>query len=153
MRPKRTAVSIVHVVEPRLLIPYSVVGHCEDLGELAQARLNEGRQLVARSEEQLRRTGFQVQTAVEEGDSRSVILDFVSGSGVNLIVIGSHGRTGLDRFLSSLASDGTISWRRCVVSATDISKSLLSLSLAKFGLCMTSSNSRRAWFSCARVTA
>jgi len=94
-------------------MPYSVVGHREDLEELAQARLSEGRQLVARSEEQLRRTGFQVQTVVEEGDPRSVILDFVSRWGVNLIVRGSHGRTGLDRFLLGSVAESVVRHARC----------------------------------------
>lgn len=123
MRPERTAVSIVHVVEARLLIPYPVVGHREDLEELAQARMNEGRQLVARSEEQLRRAGFQVQTAVEEGDARSVILDFVSGWGVNLIVMGSHGRTGLDRFLLGSVAESVARHARCSVLIVRIAPS------------------------------
>jgi universal stress protein A len=40
-----------------------------------------------------------VETAVEVGDIREKIIDRASDWGADLIVVGSHGRSGIQRFL------------------------------------------------------
>lgn len=115
MRPDDATVFVLHVVEPPLLLPYPSVGRKGDLETFSQARLKEGRQIVAQEEELFRRKGFKVRTAVEEGDPRTLIPDFANQWGVNLIVVGSHGRKGLGRFLLGSVAESVARHASCSV--------------------------------------
>ena len=55
--------------------------------------------LVTRAGEVLRTAGWKVSTFVGEGDPKSVILDQAAAWNADLVVVGSHGRKGLDQFL------------------------------------------------------
>ncbi|WP_181691859.1 universal stress protein [Natronomonas sp. LN261] len=43
--------------------------------------------------------GVETQTAVREGNPFEVILDYADAHDVDVIIMGTHGRTGLDRYL------------------------------------------------------
>lgn len=49
----------------------------------------------ARAEE----AGIELQTAIEEGMPHREILEYTDSEGIDLIVMGTHGRSGLDRYL------------------------------------------------------
>ena len=49
------------------------------------------------------------------GDPRSLILDTAESCGVDLIVLASHGRRGLDRFLMGSVSEAVATYARCSV--------------------------------------
>jgi nucleotide-binding universal stress UspA family protein len=114
-RPENAELCVLHVVEPLLLIPYPYVAQVETLQAAQEERLKEANELVRRTEEQLVKAGFQVQTAVEEGDPRSVILDYAARWNADLIVIGSHGRKGLDRFLLGSVAESVARHAHCSV--------------------------------------
>ena len=64
----------------------------------------------------LREAGFSVTTDVcPEGDPRTVILDMAANWPADLIVVGSHGRTGLDRFLLGSVSERVVRHAPCSV--------------------------------------
>jgi len=42
---------------------------------------------------------LQVETAVQQGNPYKMILNYADAHGIDLIVMGTHGRTGLDRYL------------------------------------------------------
>jgi nucleotide-binding universal stress UspA family protein len=52
---------------------------------------------------------------VEVGDPSSVILDFAAEKEATLIVISSHGRTGLNRFLMGSVSERVVRFAKCPV--------------------------------------
>lgn len=62
-------------------------------------RRSEGHQAVERVRDALVREGIDVQAAVLEGDPADVIVQFADKCGADMIVLGSHGRTGLGRVL------------------------------------------------------
>lgn len=47
----------------------------------------------------LRAEGTQVQVVVERGDPADAIIDFTGQHGVDLIIIASHGRSGINRWI------------------------------------------------------
>jgi nucleotide-binding universal stress UspA family protein len=59
----------------------------------------EARALVDRTAATLRSAGFKVEAAIEKGDIRLKIIDTAAEWDADLIVVGSHGRTGVPRLL------------------------------------------------------
>ena len=53
------------------------------------------RKLIARAARTLENAGFSVTTAIKEGDPRTELIDAASEWHADLIMVGSHGRTGL----------------------------------------------------------
>jgi nucleotide-binding universal stress UspA family protein len=105
MRPEQTEVCVLHVVEPLFFTT--------DTGE--HKLLEKGRQLVMRSAQLLGQAGFQVKTAVEDGDPRTAIVDYAAHHKVDLIVVGCHGRKGMDRFLIGSVSENIARHAHCSV--------------------------------------
>lgn len=78
-----------------------------ELEALWQAQRKQAEALVAWVAQALSGPGHTVATRVEEGDPKSKIVDLARTWPADLIVGGSHGRTGLDRvLLGSVAEAG-----------------------------------------------
>jgi nucleotide-binding universal stress UspA family protein len=78
--------------------------------------------LVDRVANDLSSQGFQVETVVREGDARSEIVDEAKQWHADLIVLGSHGYTGLQRLLLGSVAQSVVSHAPCsveVVRRTD----------------------------------
>ena len=115
MRPESTEVCVLHVVEPLLLIPYYYMGQVASLEAAQQKRVDDGKELVVRLGQQVMQAGFKVQTDVKEGDPRAMILDYAAAWNPDLIVVGSHGRKGLDRFLIGSVAESLARHATCSV--------------------------------------
>jgi nucleotide-binding universal stress UspA family protein len=64
----------------------------------------------------LRVAGFNAASEVRStGDARLAILDAAAAWPADLIVLGSHGRSGLDRFLLGSVSEGVVRHATCSV--------------------------------------
>jgi nucleotide-binding universal stress UspA family protein len=78
--------------------------------------LRDANAYVDRVASALRAQGFSVTTeVVAEGDPRTVILDSAANWPADLIVVGSHGRSGLDRFLLGSVSERVVRHAPCSV--------------------------------------
>jgi nucleotide-binding universal stress UspA family protein len=77
-------------------------------------RLSE--QLLSRTAELLRASGFTASQEMREGDARHVILECAAEWKPDVIVLGSHGRTGLDRFLLGSVSENVVRHASCSVA-------------------------------------
>lgn len=91
--PQGTEVKVLNVVDLPLPIPTS------DAAGFRELSLKHGQELVQQAERTLSKAGFKTQTAVEEGYPSSKIIGQAKQWEADLIVMGSHGRKGLDRFL------------------------------------------------------
>jgi nucleotide-binding universal stress UspA family protein len=60
---------------------------------------DEGAAAVASVEEAAESAGVDVRTSVVEGDVHRHIIDYADDEGIDLIVMGTHGRRGLDRLI------------------------------------------------------
>jgi nucleotide-binding universal stress UspA family protein len=77
--------------------------------------------LVAKTAEFLRARGLKVTAALETGDPKSKILDVAEEWHAGLIVLGSHGWKGLNRFLMGSVSDAVARHASCSVEIVRIS--------------------------------
>jgi nucleotide-binding universal stress UspA family protein len=113
-QPQGTEVKVLHVVDLALPIPTSYAAG------FRQESLKRGEELVRRTEQLLAKAGYKVLTAVEEGDPRSKIVDHATRWNADLIVLGSHGRKGLDRLLMGSVAEFVSRHAACSVQIVRI---------------------------------
>jgi nucleotide-binding universal stress UspA family protein len=116
-KTENAEVHILHAVEP---FPERLA---EGMGSksspdfvAARTRLRErAKEMVGQAARKLSSAGFKVTSLVREGDARDVILKHSENWRADLIMVGSHGRTGLDRFLMGSVSEAVARHARCSV--------------------------------------
>jgi nucleotide-binding universal stress UspA family protein len=98
--------------------PLSSVYPASLLDELTTQARERTRSALQIAKEILQRAGKKVldDGASPIGEARSVILDTAKSWGANLIVLGSHGRAGLDRFLMGSVAEGVAVHAHCSVA-------------------------------------
>ncbi len=123
-RPEVAEIRVLHVVEaiPAYLARDAGPRFLTDIEAIRQDWLNWAKKLVEKFARQLRSAGFKVSTAVEEGDPKARILDAAKAWPADLVVLGSHGRTGLNRFLLGSVSDAVARHAPCSVQIVRIPK-------------------------------
>lgn len=120
-RPHGTEVRILHVVEsPALLVARELGGYEPALENALQSQKQHAETLVAEAAELLRARGLNVTAALEMGDAKSKILDVAEEWHADLIVLGSHGRKGLNRFLMGGVCDAVARHACCSVEIVRI---------------------------------
>jgi nucleotide-binding universal stress UspA family protein len=115
--PQGTQVKILNVVDLQIPIPTSYAAG------FREESLKHGQEVVRRAEQMLKKTGYTVETAVEEGDPRSKIIDQAAQWNAELIVLGSHGRRGVDYFLMGSVSEAVVRHAPCSVEVVRMPKS------------------------------
>lgn len=97
------------------VVDQSAIDGLRSGSELVAAALErEGTETVERVERAATDRGVDVATAVLAGTPVETILDYVADEGIELVVMGTHGRTGVDRYLL-----GSVTER--VVRGSDVS--------------------------------
>jgi nucleotide-binding universal stress UspA family protein len=71
--------------------------------------------LLERIAHELRGAGFSVQTAVEIGDARETIIERAITWNADLILVGSHGKRGIQSFLLGSVSESVARHAKCSV--------------------------------------
>ena len=108
----RVLSAVVPVTPPAAELWYDAGGSLER----AQQEMRErAEQLTAGIAERLRASGLTAETAVRNGDPRSVIVDEAKSWSADLIVVGSHGYTGLKRWLLGSVAQSVVSHAPCSV--------------------------------------
>ena len=72
-------------------------------------------ELVGQSQKKLTDAGLQAESRVIEGDPREALLELASREHVDLIVVGSHGRTGLEKLLMGSVASHVVNHATCSV--------------------------------------
>jgi nucleotide-binding universal stress UspA family protein len=81
----------------------------------SEQRQQEGREAVERTTTQLRQDGLDVEGVVLPGEADEVIIKLAEEKGVDLIVVGSYGRTGFGKVLLGSVSERVIGKAKCAV--------------------------------------
>ena len=119
--PKAAEVQVFHAVdwEEHLPPPYLFAQSREaarDALALRERMVREADEYVKRIAKRLQSAGFAAGSETSsEGDPGSAILDAAKAFRADLIVVGSHGRSGLGRFLLGSVSDRVVRHAPCSV--------------------------------------
>jgi universal stress protein A len=111
--PQTTEIKMLHVMPPASYSspPQMARGYAPEMEELEKnARSN-----LDKLAKKLRNVGFAVDAAVEKGEVRSTILDSATDYRADLILVGSHGHTGLERLLLGSVAESVVRHARCSV--------------------------------------
>jgi nucleotide-binding universal stress UspA family protein len=111
-RPEHIEVRVLHVLQPSAPAPPQMApGYAPELDDQKKP----AHELVERIASELRCAGFKVDTAVEVGDIRERIIDAAEEWGADLIVVGSHGRSGIPRLLLGSVAEFVARHAKCSV--------------------------------------
>jgi nucleotide-binding universal stress UspA family protein len=114
--PQDTKVDVVSVVTPFLTAypeVYAVV--TKELME-AEAQFRERqRGLAEEAAKSLRAAGLDVEAHAPDGEPRSTLVDFARRAQADLLVVGSHGRTGLSKLLLGSVASHVVTHAPCSV--------------------------------------
>ena len=114
--PQETEAKVLHVIEPIPIYPDGQAwGYGPGASQVLEEQRKEAEELVARAGQTLREKNFKVMTDIEEGNPKEVIIDSAAEWHADLIVVGSHGRKGLDRFFMGSVSEAVARHARCSV--------------------------------------
>jgi nucleotide-binding universal stress UspA family protein len=111
-RTENTEVRVLHVLQPIAPAPPQMApGYAPEL----EVQKKPAQELVERIAKELRSAGFNVNVAVEIGDIRETIIDSAAEWSADLIVVGSHGQRGIQRFLLGSAAEFVARHANCSV--------------------------------------
>jgi nucleotide-binding universal stress UspA family protein len=85
------------------------------LEEIRQREKQDAEQLTRQARERIAAPGLSVETATSEGDPRTAIVDAADEWQADLIVVGSHGRTGLKRLVMGSVAQAVVAHAHCSV--------------------------------------
>ena len=86
-----------------------------DIPALVVESTRAGQEIVERHAKRLRKAEIEVETRVTEGDPRLGLVELVREEQVDLLVVGSHGRTGLTKLLMGSVASHLVSRAPCSV--------------------------------------
>jgi nucleotide-binding universal stress UspA family protein len=82
---------------------------------LVKKELEIQQRIADRAEIRLREAGVKADTKVVYGDPRLEIVELASRNGIDLVVVGSHGRTGISKLLMGSVASSVVSHAPCSV--------------------------------------
>jgi nucleotide-binding universal stress UspA family protein len=120
-RPADTEVRVLNVVEPPpLLVAREMGGYDPTLEAAWDEAIKQAKVLVENTADTLRSHGMTASSVIQQGDPKSMIIDVAEEWNADLIVVGSHGKKGLDRFLMGSVSDAIARHAKCSVEIVRI---------------------------------
>ena len=113
-------VHALYVVEPIPLGRFAAGARSatDDWGDVIEAQRAEGEKATAAVAEAATEHGLEVAHAVRHGKPAEQILAYVEDEGIDVIVMGTHGRTGADRLVIGSVAEQVV--RRSPVPVTTV---------------------------------
>ncbi len=121
--PSKSTVRVLSVIQPYTPPATEFVLAGATLEDMRRQQTSEAEQLTAGVADAVKGTNVSTQTAVREGDPRSAIVDEADEWGADLIVVGSHGRTGLKRWLLGSVAQAIVGHAPCSVEVVRLRES------------------------------
>jgi nucleotide-binding universal stress UspA family protein len=119
-QPEENEVRVLHVIELYPLFPSGTQTGSE-LAVASEEHRHQASALVKKAAKALQSAGFdRVTTAVEVGIPKFIVLDAAAEWKADLIMLGSHGQKGLDRFPMGSVSEAVARHAPCSVQIVRI---------------------------------
>lgn len=117
IRPDGSEVLVLEIVEPLMFTapPQMAPGYAPEEMARLKEQFEQAAKTTAESADILRKAGFKVDSRVIESDVRSGILDMATEWKPDLIVLGSHGRRGVEKFLLGSVAESIARHAKCSV--------------------------------------
>ena len=114
-------IRVLHVLEPpTLLATREMGGYHSALEREWETEKKVAHELVEKTAELYRSKGMKATGSVQEGDAKSTILQAAKEWRADLIVLGSHGRKGLEHFLLGSVAEAVARHAGCSVEIVRI---------------------------------
>lgn len=115
--PQGAEVLVLRVVEPLVfsIVPQMAPGYAPEMAARLQEKLKQARESVTKAAQVLRDAGFKADSRVVESEVRAGILDIAADWQADLVVLGPHGRRGLQKFLLGSVAESVARHARCSV--------------------------------------
>jgi nucleotide-binding universal stress UspA family protein len=118
---KGTEIRVLHVLErPSVLIGGEIAEYDPTLDETWEAERKQAEQLVEETAEQLRAKGLNAVGEVEDGNPKAIIPEVAKEWPADLVVLGSHGRKGIEHLLMGSVSETVARHASCSVAIVRI---------------------------------
>lgn len=109
-------IAVMEIVQPYLTEMWAVSDEFwEDMDKSAKAQANAAIEKARACFQAANRSDLLISTDIPKGNPRNVILDMAEAWGADLIVLGSHGYTGLKRVLLGSVSQAVAAHAKCSV--------------------------------------
>lgn len=117
MRPDQTEVLVLQIVEPLIYSapPEMAPGYQPEMAARRKERQEHAKSSVDSAVDVLRKSGFKVTSNVIESEIKEGILDMAAKWGADLIVVTSHARKGVAKFLHRSVAEGIVHKAPCSV--------------------------------------
>jgi nucleotide-binding universal stress UspA family protein len=113
--PPATIIRVLSVIQPYTPPATEFVLASATLDDMRRQQAAEAEGLTSGVADVLKTADISTEIAVREGDPRSAIVDEAEQWGADLIVVGSHGRTGLKRWLLGSVAQAVVGQAPCSV--------------------------------------
>jgi len=114
--PPETQAMVLNVIEPpSLLMGREMAGPDPEFEAVWKALQDRAMSIIMKAAEKLRLAKFDVSTKLVEGNPKSQIIDVANEWHADMIVLGSHGRSGISRFLIGSVSQDVVRHAHCSV--------------------------------------
>jgi nucleotide-binding universal stress UspA family protein len=113
--PSPSTVRILSVIQPYPPPATEIVLASATVEEIRQRQAQEAEQLTRQAADRIAAPGLSVETAVRDGDPRTAIVDVADEWQADLIMLGSHGRTGLKRLVMGSVAQAVVGHAHCSV--------------------------------------
>lgn len=113
--PQASTVRVVSAVQWYVPPAAEFVPAAATTEEVMQQHLAEAERLARQAADRIASTGLSAEAVARQGDARTVILDEATEWPADLIVMGSHGHTGLKRLLLGSVAQAVVAHAPCSV--------------------------------------
>ena len=113
--PPDSTVRVLSVTQQYMPSAPDVVLASMPVDEIRARLSEEAEQLTRAAGERVAAPSLTVETDVREGDPRTAILDAADDWKADLIVVGSHGRTGIERLVMGSVAQSVVAHAHCSV--------------------------------------
>jgi nucleotide-binding universal stress UspA family protein len=117
MRPEQTEVLVLEVLEPLVVSvpPHTSPGYTPEMAVRKKELRKGAKETLAHAIDLLRKAGFKADSRVVESEIKRGILTVASEWGANLIVVTSHARKGVSKFLHRSVAQSIVHRAPCSV--------------------------------------